>query len=105
MSADDYRNDQQDEAVNGHTPGQELALIGRIFLRQQQEYRAASDWIHEWKQRADNQQDTFGHFEEHMGPEYTRIAGSPPPLTRRIRRPPANDLCCCDCLADMALRV
>jgi len=74
MRADNHGYDQQDEAVNRHTPRQKSAFIGGVLLGQQQEYRAASNRIHDWKQCADDEQDTFGYFEEHIVREYTRIA-------------------------------
>jgi len=55
---------QQDEAVHGHAAGQDSARGGGVFAGQSQKDRAATQRIHDGKQRAENQQDTFGGFEQ-----------------------------------------
>src|SRR5712692_4059790 len=64
VRSDQKGSNQKDEAVHGHAAGENSARGGGIFVRQGEKDRAAAERIHDGKQCAENQQDTFGDFQQ-----------------------------------------
>jgi len=64
VRTDQKGSDQQEEAVHGHAAGKDSARGSRVCERQGEKNRAAAEGIDDGKQGAEDQQDTFGDFQQ-----------------------------------------
>src|SRR5437016_42416 len=64
MSADEERGDQQDETVESDLARQNAAHATRIAARQSEKDGTAAERIHDGKERAEDEQNTLGDFEQ-----------------------------------------
>src|SRR6266404_922793 len=97
VRADDERGDQQDKTVQGDMPRQDAAHRVRILSREGEKHGTAAERIDDWKQGGEDEQDTFGDFQEGIlrRGEYSRgeafagflVRGVPPPgvFVQRVR--------------------
>ena len=60
--------DQQYETIHRNAARQNSSCLGRVVPRKQQKDRSASDRIHDRKQRAHHQQNTFGNLNDQATP-------------------------------------
>ncbi len=64
VRADEERGNQQDKTVQSDLPRQDAAQWTRIVARQGKKDGAAAERVHDGEQSAEDQQDTFGDFEQ-----------------------------------------
>src|SRR5229473_4444532 len=64
VRTDQHGSNQEDEAVHGHVACEDSAYGGWILARQGEKHRTAAQRIHDGKQGAEDQQDTFGYFQQ-----------------------------------------
>ena len=70
--------DQQYETIYGNAASQHSSCLGRVVSCEQQKDRTASDRIHDRKQRAHHQQNTFGNLNDQANlPSVTKFERSP----------------------------
>ena len=83
MRPEDVGRDQQYETIHRDAASHHSSCLGGVVSREQQKDRSASDWIHDGKQRAHDQENTLGNLNYYQAnlPSAARLKRSP------VRRP------------------
>lgn len=66
MAANEHRDDEKYQAVYGDAEDQVVTEIGRVSARETEENQRASQWVHDGKQRGNDNGDRTTELSEDM---------------------------------------